>query len=64
MFSGDPSSGGPMRAKMQGFKSPASAQQFLPMHIMVPNTFNPQRHLRTPPPQSCAHGLTFTRKEV
>jgi transposase-like protein len=31
--------------KMQGFKSPGTAQQFLSMHAAVHNTFNLQRHL-------------------
>jgi putative transposase len=31
--------------KMQGFKSPGSAQRFLSMHSAVHNTFNLQRHL-------------------
>jgi putative transposase len=30
--------------KMQGFKSPGSAQQFLSIHSAVHNTFNLQRH--------------------
>jgi transposase-like protein len=30
--------------KMQGFKSPGSAQRFLSMHSAVHNTFNLQRH--------------------
>ena len=37
--------------KMQGFKSPGSAQRFLSIHSAVHNTFNLQRHLisrRTP----------------
>ena len=35
--------------KMQGFKSPASAQRFLAMHAAVHNTFNVQRHLISRP---------------
>jgi len=31
--------------KMQGFKSPGSAQRFLSIHSAVHNTFNLQRHL-------------------
>jgi transposase-like protein len=31
--------------KMQGFKSPGSAQRFLSMHSAAYNTFNLQRHL-------------------
>jgi transposase-like protein len=31
--------------KLQGFKSPRSAQRFLSMHASVYNTFNLQRHL-------------------
>ena len=31
--------------KLQRFKSPGSAQQFLSMHAAVHNTFNLQRHL-------------------
>jgi hypothetical protein len=30
---------------MQGFKSPASAQPFLSVHVAVHNTFNLQHHL-------------------
>ncbi len=31
--------------KMQGFKSPGSAQRFLAIHSVVYNLFNTQRHL-------------------
>ncbi len=31
--------------KMQGFRSPGSAQRFLSMHSAVHNTFDVQRHL-------------------
>jgi transposase-like protein len=33
--------------KLQGFKSPRSAQQFLAMHAATYNTFNVCRHLLT-----------------
>jgi len=35
--------------KMQGFKSPGSAQRFLSVHSAVHNTFNLQRHLISRP---------------
>src|SRR5258707_13923163 len=35
--------------KMQGFKSPASAQRFLAMHAAVHNTFSVHRHLISGP---------------
>ena len=35
--------------KMQGFKSPGSAQRFLASHAAVHNTFNLERHLISRP---------------
>jgi transposase-like protein len=44
--------------KMQGFKSPGSAQRFLSMHSAVHNSFNLQRHLIS------RHTLRFFRAEA
>ena len=44
--------------KMQGFKSPGSAQLFLSMHSAAYNTFNLQRHLVS------RHTLRLFRIEV
>lgn len=52
--------------KMQGFKSPGSAQRFLDVHASVYNAFNIQRHLisrstlRTFRAQAMAHWHTAT----
>ena len=50
--------------KMQGFKSPGSAQKFLSTHAAAYNTFNVQRHLTSARPRRCRRGaMSSLRRE-
>jgi putative transposase len=50
--------------KMQGFKSPGSAQRLLSIHAAVDNTFNVQRHLTSRRTGNISHLVDFDRREV